>query len=163
MVRVWQTKSLLFCLRYEPLIVFRRQNHITFISIKTSSHDLLVQTAYWQCFGDHFLWFCCKFNKKIFFYQPVNTERPKLFLSWYFLAQLILLALFIFRNCRETRSHFESRPKTVNIQGYSELREPIRMRKNCYPLIYWTLMQDIPRLSSQWEGVKNSIHCFSIY
>ena len=46
MVRVWKTKSLLFCLRYDPLIVFRRQNHITFIFIKTLSHDLLVQMAY---------------------------------------------------------------------------------------------------------------------
>ena len=46
MVRVWETKSLLFCLRYDPLIVFRRQNHITFIFIKTMSHDLLVQMAY---------------------------------------------------------------------------------------------------------------------
>ena len=45
MVRVWQTKSLLFCLRYDPLIVFRRQNHITFIFIKTMSRDLLVQMA----------------------------------------------------------------------------------------------------------------------
>ena len=46
MVRVWKPKSLLFCLRYDPLIVFRRQNHITFIFIKTMSHDLLVQMAY---------------------------------------------------------------------------------------------------------------------
>ena len=46
MVWVWKTKSLLFCLRYDPLIVFRRQNHITFIFIKTMSHDLLVQMAY---------------------------------------------------------------------------------------------------------------------
>ena len=46
MVRVWKTKSLLFCLRYDPRVVFRRQNHITFIFIKTMSHDLLVQMAY---------------------------------------------------------------------------------------------------------------------
>ena len=46
MVRVWKTKSLLFCLRYDPLIVFQRQNHITFIFMKTMSHDLLVQMAY---------------------------------------------------------------------------------------------------------------------
>ena len=47
-VRVWKTKSLLpvFFLRYDPLIVFRGQNHITFIFIKTMSHDLLVQMAY---------------------------------------------------------------------------------------------------------------------
>ena len=46
MVRVWKTKSLLFCLRYDPLIVFWRKNHISFIFIKTMSHDLLVQIAY---------------------------------------------------------------------------------------------------------------------
>ena len=45
MVRVWKTKSLWFCSRYDPLIVFRRQNHITFIFMKTMSHDLLVQIA----------------------------------------------------------------------------------------------------------------------
>ena len=50
MVRVWKTKSLLFCLRYDPLIVFWRQNHITFIFIKMMSHDLLVQMAYLQSF-----------------------------------------------------------------------------------------------------------------
>ena len=43
MVRVWKTRSLLFCLRYDPLMVFQRQNHITFIFIKTMSRDLLVQ------------------------------------------------------------------------------------------------------------------------
>ena len=48
MMRVWKTKSPLFCLRYDPLIVFWRQNHITFIFIKTMSHDLLVQMAYYQ-------------------------------------------------------------------------------------------------------------------
>ena len=26
--------------------------------------------------------------------------------------------------------------KTVNIQGYSKLREPIKTRENCYPLIW---------------------------
>ena len=48
MVRVWKTKSLLFCWRYDPLIVLRKQNHITFIFINMMSHDLLVQMAYWQ-------------------------------------------------------------------------------------------------------------------
>ena len=47
MVRVWKTKSLLFCLGYDPLIVFRSQNHITFIFIKTVSHVLLGQMTYY--------------------------------------------------------------------------------------------------------------------
>ena len=35
----------------------------------------------WQCFGDHFSWFCCKFSGKI------------LSLSWYLLARLLHLPL----------------------------------------------------------------------
>ena len=46
MVQVWKTKSQLICLRYDPLIILRRKNHVTFIFIKTMSHDLLVQMAY---------------------------------------------------------------------------------------------------------------------
>ena len=34
------------------------------------------------------------------------------------------------------RAIFLSVRKTVNIQEYSELREPIKMRDNCYPLIW---------------------------
>ena len=34
---------------------------------------------------------------------------------------------------------FFSIRKTVNIRGYSELLEPIKMRENCYPLIWWIL------------------------
>ena len=48
MVRVWKTKWLLLCLRYDPLIVFRKKNHTAFIFIKMMSHDLLVQMPYWQ-------------------------------------------------------------------------------------------------------------------
>ena len=60
MVRAWKAKSLLFCLRYDLIIVFRRQNHITSIFIKTMSRDPLVQMAYsfwnaWTRFND-FLW-----------------------------------------------------------------------------------------------------------
>ena len=53
MVWVWKTKSLLFCLRYDPLIVFRRQNHIIFIFIKNDvtwplSANGLFRAARWQ-------------------------------------------------------------------------------------------------------------------
>ena len=34
------------------------------------------------------------------------------------------------------RAIFLSVRKTVNIQGYSELREPIKTRENCYSLIW---------------------------
>ena len=46
------------------------------------------------------------------------------------------------------RSHFEFCPKTVNIQGYSELREPIRMHKNYYPPIWWILRK---AMHSSWK------------
>ena len=61
---------------------------------------------------------------------------------------LHLTPKFIFWNCRKTRSYFESRPKTVNIHGYSELREPIITRENCYPLIWWILILFIVNPSS---------------
>ena len=34
------------------------------------------------------------------------------------------------------RAIFLAVRKTVNNQGYSKLREPIKMRQNCYPLIW---------------------------
>ena len=76
-------------------------------------------------------------QRENFFYRPVNTDKPNFVSSLVFVgaAASFTAASFIFRNCRETRSHVESRPKTVNIQGYSDLREPIRTRENCYPLI----------------------------
>ena len=56
------TKSLLFCLRDDPLIVFRRQNHVIFVFIKTISHDLLVQVAYSSAyFTNYCLVVLCRF------------------------------------------------------------------------------------------------------
>ena len=43
---------------------------------------------------------------------------------------------FFFWNFRETMQIFLSICKTVNIQGYSELPEPIKTRENSYPLIW---------------------------
>ena len=34
------------------------------------------------------------------------------------------------------RTIFLSVRKTVNVEGYSKLREPIKTRENCYPLIW---------------------------
>ena len=43
---------------------------------------------------------------------------------------------FVFRKFLETRPHLGSGRKTVNSQGYSELRETIKTRENCYSLIW---------------------------
>ena len=40
------------------------------------------------------------------------------------------------------RAIFPSVHKTVNIQGYSKLREPIKTHENCYPLI-WQILKSI--------------------
>ena len=42
----------------------------------------------------------------------------------------------IFRKCLEMRCHLGSGCKTVNSQGYSELREPIKTDENCFSLIW---------------------------
>ena len=97
---------------------------------------------YWQWFGNHFLQFCCIFIKKIFSYWPVNADKPN------FVSLLIIAgAAASFTSkilCLETVAKRGAilNPKTVNIQGYSELREPIRTHVNRYPLIWWILIVD---------------------
>ena len=85
-----------------------------------------------------FLRFCCKFSMKIIVYLPVNTDKPKFF----FFFGICLYDCFIYRlnfmlrKCLEVRRHLGSGRKTVNSQGYSELREPIKTREKCYSLIW---------------------------
>ena len=42
---------------------------------------------------------------------------------------------FVFQKCLETRRHLGSGRKTVNSQGHSELREPIKTSQKCYSLV----------------------------
>ena len=77
MVRVWKTKSLLFCLRYDPLIVFRRQNHVTFIFIKAMSHELganglLHGCSYKVTSCTYYLAFCSECNKWAIHYYLIH-------------------------------------------------------------------------------------------
>ena len=67
----WTATNLLI-LRYEPLIVFRIQNHITFLFIKTMSDDLLVQMAYCQFIwsGKVYLFLSVWEFKKLCLWQP---------------------------------------------------------------------------------------------
>ena len=97
---------------------------------------------YWQWFGNHFWQFCCIFIKKIFSYRPVNANKPN------FVSLLIIAgAAASFTSKILSLETVAKRgailnPKTVNIQGYSELREPIRTHVNRYPLIWWILIVD---------------------
>ena len=49
---------------------------------------------------------------------------------------LIYCSNFVFRKCLKAWRHFGSGRKTVNSQGYSELRELIKTREKCYSLIW---------------------------
>ena len=97
---------------------------------------------YWQWFGNHFWQFCCIFIKKIFSYQPVNADKPN------FVSLLVIAGaaasftskILSFETVAKRGAILN--PKTVNIQGYSELREPIRTHVNRYPLIWWILIVD---------------------
>ena len=56
---------------------------------------------------------------------------------------------FVFQKCLETRRHLGSGRKTVNSQGYSELKEPIKTRENCYPLIWLILKVNMAKLQKE--------------
>ena len=97
---------------------------------------------YWQWLGNHFWQFCCIFIKKIFSYRPVNADKPN------FVSLLVITGaaasftskILSFETVAKRGAILN--PKTVNIQGYSELREPIRTHVNRYPLIWWILIVD---------------------
>ena len=79
--------------------------------------------------------FCRKFSMKIIFYLPVNTDKPKV-VAFCLYDCFIYRSNFVFRKCLGTRRHLDFGRKTVNSQGYSELREPNETSENCYSL-FW--------------------------
>ena len=58
---------------------------------------------------------------------------------------------FVYRKCLKTRRHLGSGRKTVNSQGYSELREPIKRAKIA---IHWF---DKYKSSILWSTVSNAL------
>ena len=77
---------------------------------------------------------------KIIFYLPVNTDKPNFvsFLVFFLYDCFISCSNSVFQKCLETRRHLGPGPKTVNSQGYSELREPIL--KNVRKLLFTDLV-----------------------
>ena len=73
-----------------------------------------------------------------FFYQSVNADKPNFVSFLVFVGAVASFTAKIssYKTATQTRSHFESCPKAVNIRGYFELREPIRTRENRYPLTW---------------------------
>ena len=70
-------------------------------------------------------------------HQQAKVRRSLVFVctNAIFIAQISSFS----RESLETRCHFGSGCKTVNSQGYSELREPIKTRENCYSPIWQKL------------------------
>ena len=78
------------------------------------------------------------FEVILIFYPPINTDKPKFlaFLVFCLYDCFIYRSKVVFQKCLETRRHLASGRETVNSQGYSELREPIKTHGNCYSRIW---------------------------
>ena len=74
---------------------------------------------------DHFLWVCCKFGKKFFFFRPVNTFKPN------FISFLVFVG---------AAASFTAK---IDLLKPSGNEKPIRTRENYYLLIWWILNPDI--------------------
>ena len=57
-------------------------------------------------------------------------------IRWIKNAALLMATISSSETFAKRRAIFLSVRKTVNSQGYSVLREPIKTRENCYPLIW---------------------------
>ena len=71
-------------------------------------------------------------------YQPLFTdpEGDSCVSIYQKMDKKMLLQISSSETFAKRRAIFLSIRKTVNIQGYSKLREPIKTRRNCYPLIW---------------------------
>ena len=96
----------------------------------------------WQCFRDHFLWFCCKFSKKIFFYWSVNANKPNFFpfLVFFVAAASLTTKISSFKTVVKREAILNPIPKqwiSNDIPSYGSQSE---CTKNYYPLILWILI-----------------------
>ena len=96
----------------------------------------------WLCSWVHFLWFCCKFSKKIIFYLPVNTHKKKVrrFLGIFFVRLL----------------HLSLKSKAmalaqINVSKRDAILVPVAKQ--------W-IAKDIPSYGSQPKRAKIAVHWF---
>ena len=135
-------------LQISTLLVKYHPNALFFLILRFL-RDLAFQLIkYWTC--KHISSLLKVFNIHTFHLATLQTAK-RVEEKHYMYSCFIYCKNFIFRF-----SHFESHPKTVNIQGYFELQEPIRTHENCYPLIWWILIlgkfmrQDLWRVYTFW-------------
>ena len=98
------------------------------------NRNFFLQTS-WGFFQVHFYDFVANSAGKQFSTDTSGHRQSKV--SWYLFVRLLHLSLnVVLRKCPEAKRHLGSGHKTVNSQGYSELREPIKTREKCCSLIW---------------------------
>ena len=112
---------------------------VTFCKLKR--HVVGTLFTIYKHFGDFvkcILRFCCKFSMKIISYLTSEHRGAKVrrSLGICLYECFIYRTNFVFRKCLETRHHLGSGCKTVNSQGYSVLREPIKTREKYHSLLW---------------------------
>ena len=110
----------------------------------------------------HFVWVCLSFQLKVFwgsffydfvanfFFRPVNTNKPNFVSFWYLFFHLLKLS-------RNEKPFWIPSQNSEYPWRYSELREPVGTRKNCYPLIWWILIRYITTIvkSNLMQSLKD--------
>ena len=105
--------------------------------VKTRRHLDFVYVSIYSVSGIIFFDFVANSVINFFPTDQLTPTSQILSLSWYLLVQLLHLPLKChLSKLSRNEKPFESGPKTVNIQGYSEVREPTRTRENSYSLIW---------------------------
>ena len=110
---------------------------ISWIKIKTIFFNKRWLRCNWRCSKDLFLWCCCKFRKKCFFYRSVNADKPN-FVS--FLVFVGAAASFT--------------PKMSSFETVAK-REAI-----LNPVPKQWISNDVPSYRSQSELARIAIHWF---
>ena len=99
----------------EELFVDKKKHHLEFVYVSIDSVSGII-----------FYDFVANSVRRFFFQRPLNTDKPNFvsFLVFVGAAASITAKISSFETVAK-RGHLESRPKTVNFQGYSELQKPI--------------------------------------
>ena len=70
-------------------------------------------------------------------YPPLFTDPFSIYqIRWIENVASLMATISSSETFAKRRAIFLSVRKTVNIHGYSKLREPIKTHENCYPLIW---------------------------
>ena len=111
----------------------------TFCKLKTSLRRNFIynlQTFWWFC-QLHFYYFVANSAENNFLPTSKHQQaKDSHFLGLCLYNCFIYCSNFIFWKCLEVRCYLGSDRKTVNSQGCSESREPIKTHRKCYSLIW---------------------------